>query len=305
MMDHRDGQIYGPYSDLFSFLMASVKGALSTEKGSCSSSSSPEEQLEYRDASEDLEKWKRKVEEAEDEKSKLLLEKLESEDQKKQAQKEVLSLMALQKNSEASSMDMKKEQEDAISDLMKRNRALTDQLKKCEAILKSKRAEHAALQQKFKINAEIPEKKMVFVRMEKGEMEDTCSVFSINQTPFFVLKGCEALITFEEDEVATKILKQDKCPVMFGKKMVNVKPRPVKLGPSVKFEIHMKVAKKKIRFSNALPVLPEERMRDRLEVSFSKVSRGGGEVDKVAYDKDTGSGQIFFLNSGDQISVFL
>lgn len=39
-------------------------------------------------------------------------------------------------------------------------------------------------------------------------------------------------------------------------------------------------------------------MRDRLELSFSRVSRGGGEVDKLEYDKHTGTGRVTFLNTG-------
>lgn len=42
--------------------------------------------------------------------------------------------------------------------------------------------------------------------------------------------------------------------------------------------------------------MPEERMRDRLEMSFSRPSRGGGEVEGVQYDKNTGTGQITFLH---------
>lgn len=39
-------------------------------------------------------------------------------------------------------------------------------------------------------------------------------------------------------------------------------------------------------------------MKDRLEMSFSRPSRGGGEVESVEYDKNTGTGQITFLYPG-------
>ena len=39
-------------------------------------------------------------------------------------------------------------------------------------------------------------------------------------------------------------------------------------------------------------------MRDRLEMSFSRPSLGGGEVKDVEYDKVTGTGQITFLHTG-------
>lgn len=63
-------------------------------------------------------------------------------------------------------------------------------------------------------------------------------------------------------------------------------------------QVHIKVSKKTIKFINALPTLPEERMKDRLEISFSKASRGGGEVDSVDYDKQNGTGHITFVHTG-------
>lgn len=63
-------------------------------------------------------------------------------------------------------------------------------------------------------------------------------------------------------------------------------------------QVHIKVSKTTIEFSNAAACLPEERMRDRLELGFSKPSRGGGEVESVTYDMKTGAGRITFLNTG-------
>lgn len=63
-------------------------------------------------------------------------------------------------------------------------------------------------------------------------------------------------------------------------------------------QVHIKVSKMAIKFSNAPPHLPEERMRDRLELSFSKPSRGGGEVDELEYDPKTGTGCVTFCNTG-------
>lgn len=63
-------------------------------------------------------------------------------------------------------------------------------------------------------------------------------------------------------------------------------------------QIHVKVSKKTIKFCNAPPTLPEERMRDRLELSFSRASRGGGEVEKLEYDKNNGTGRVTFVNTG-------
>ncbi|XP_036401800.1 N-myc-interactor-like isoform X2 [Megalops cyprinoides] len=280
--------------------MASTGDALSRELHN--GSLSLEEQKQFTEALEELKQWKTKVEKADQEKSRLLLEKLDSEETKRKAQKETLDLMELQKKRMDASQKMKEGLEDKILDLEKHNRALEDQLKEYEKILENKKAEYASLQKKFKINADIPVKKVVFTGVEKKESRENCQntecMFTITQRPLIPLKGGQALITFEEEEVAGKILKQAKCPVTIENKRMDVKPSCVSLEPTVKFEVHLNVSKRKIQFSNAPPVLPEERMRDRLEASFSKPSQGGGEVEEVVYNKDTGTGQIVFLNTG-------
>ncbi|KAG7467325.1 hypothetical protein MATL_G00152190 [Megalops atlanticus] len=263
---------------------------------------SPEEQKQFTEAREELEKWKRKVENAETEKSRLILEKLETEETKKQAQKETMDLLAQQqKNAEAASR-MRKVLEGDIMEFEKCNQALMEKLKEYEGMLKNKQAECDALQQKFKIHTDIPEKKVIFTKaLKEGEEEDCkdiVSVFTITQMPSFNLKGGHALITFEEEKVAEKILKLAKCSVVCDSTKMDVKPYCLTLDPSVKFEVHMNVSKRKIRFSNTPPYLSEESMRDRLEIGFSKPSQGGGEVEKVAYNKDTGVGEITFLNTG-------
>lgn len=67
----------------------------------------------------------------------------------------------------------------------------------------------------------------------------------------------------------------------------------------------MNVSKKTVQISMAPPVLPEEHMRDRLEISFSRPSRGGGEVEKVSYNKSSGTAEITFLNTGGMASLLV
>ncbi|KAG9349395.1 hypothetical protein JZ751_027838 [Albula glossodonta] len=265
---------------------------------------SPEEQNQLTEALKEFEMWKSKVDKADTEKSRLLLEKLDTEESKKIAQKETMDLLEQQKKISDASLQQKKALQESILLLEKNNQALKEQLKEYEDMLKNKRAEHSALQQRFKVKADIPDMKVKFtgVRMEGEEVEenvqDIVSVFTITQKPSFQLRGGQALITFEENKVAENILKLPKCSVTFDKGKMDVKPYQVTLDRSVKFEVHMNVSKKKICFFNAPPYLPDERMRDRLEISFSKPSQGGGEVEEVVYNKDTGSGEVTFLNTG-------
>uniref|UniRef100_A0A3B3QAM5 NID domain-containing protein n=1 Tax=Paramormyrops kingsleyae TaxID=1676925 RepID=A0A3B3QAM5_9TELE len=105
--------------------------------------------------------------------------------------------------------------------------------------------------------------------------------------------------------VAEKILMLPNCCVLVDNKRMDVKPVSVTLEPSVKFQIHFSISKRKIKFSDVPPVLDENRMRDRLELSFSKPSLGGGEVEELAYDKTRSAGHVTFLNTGVAESLCL
>ncbi|XP_047670852.1 N-myc-interactor isoform X2 [Tachysurus fulvidraco] len=257
-------------------------------------------------AREELERWKKMVETAEREKDKLMLEKLDSDEAKKKAQQEVTNLMTAEDQLAGRFNDKLKDIQAKINTVTKANQDLQKKLQQYKEQLKNKQAETDTLQKRFKIKAEIPEKRMRFTHIEQEEDEsdekeaqDIKGVFTIIQRPSFVLKGCEALITFEEEKVADQILRLPKCTVACDKTKSEVKPGTITLEPSAKFEVHITVSKRTIEFSNAFAFcLPEERMRDRLELGFSKPSRGGGEVERMKYDEKTGAGRITFLNTG-------
>uniref|UniRef100_W5U784 N-myc-interactor n=1 Tax=Ictalurus punctatus TaxID=7998 RepID=W5U784_ICTPU len=259
-------------------------------------------------AKEELEKWKKLVESADTEKSRLLLEKMDTEDAKKKAQQETTDVRNTEEQLADSFHKTKKDIEVEINNMKKANQDLQKKLQHYKELLKSKKAETDNLQQRFKIKAQIPEKRLRFTHIEQKEADETDeqehagqdikAVFTIIQRPSFLLKGGEALITFEEENVADQILKLPKCTVACEKTRSEVKPSTLPLEPSAKFEVHIRVSKRTIEFSNAFACMPEERMRDRLELGFSKPSRGGGEVERMEYDVNSGAGRITFLNTG-------
>ncbi|XP_072542638.1 N-myc-interactor [Salminus brasiliensis] len=260
------------------------------------------------DAMDELEKWKKLVEEAEREKSTLLLEKVDTEDLKKKVQQETSDLMNAENDLKAMFDKTIKAIQEEMNFLDNANQDLMKKMQHCKEQFKVKKAESDSLQQRFKIKAQIPAKKMKFTHVDNEETDgneetgdaaqNTRAVFTITQRPSVLLKGGQALITFEEEKVADQILRLAKCSVTCDNSKVDVKPYGLSLDPSVKFEVHITVSKRTIKFSNAPPVLTEDRMRDRLELSFSKPSRGGGEVETVEYDAKTGTGRITFLNTG-------
>ncbi|XP_051998506.1 N-myc-interactor-like isoform X2 [Xyrauchen texanus] len=253
-------------------------------------------------AMQELQRLKKLIGSEEDEISRLMLEKLESDSEKRKAQIETESwINSEDESTEQFRKDLEEIQEE-LKNLDRVDQDLKREYKDLEKKLQLKRAETDSLLQRFKIKAEIPVKRVKFTHPVEEEQEDreehVESVFTVTQRPSHLLKGGHALITFEEEKVSEQILRLAKCSVSCDKTKMDVKPYALTLDPSVKFEVHIKVSKKTVKFRNAPPTLPEQRMRDRLELSFSRASRGGGEVQRVQYDEQNGTGHVTFLNTG-------
>ncbi|NXG22399.1 NMI protein, partial [Grallaria varia] len=123
--------------------------------------------------------------------------------------------------------------------------------------------------------------------------------------PFRVNQN-QALLTFDDEEVAQRLTKKGKHSVSLDSKTVDVKAVPVTLEMGIKFELHVTVSGRKICVSEIpdLPI-PEDWMRDKLELNFSKTEQGGGgEVEDVTYDRPSRSAVITFRRPGAS-SVFV
>ncbi|XP_035533114.1 N-myc-interactor [Morone saxatilis] len=250
-----------------------------------------------------------KVEKADDVKARLILEKLDQDEAKSQAQQEMFACVKKQEESQKEYTKSMNALQEEILKLGKRKQDLLDQLKRYQDELEAKRAESTKLKQKFKIYVQIPDTEVKFIAENKGETGDDCQpirgLFAIHQRPTVLLQGGQALITFEEEKVASQILKIAKCSVPCDNISVDVKPKRIKLDPAVKFEVHLDVSRKALKVSSIPSSMPEERMKDRLEISFCRPSRGGGEVEMVEYDQNTGTGQITFLHPGGTILGYI
>ncbi|XP_010752904.1 N-myc-interactor [Larimichthys crocea] len=266
-----------------------------------------EDRLE--EALKDLETWKTKVEKADDVKARLVLEKLEEDDIKTKAKQEMMACITKQEEYQKEFTESLQAVKEKILELGKRRQDLLDKLKRYQAQLEAKQAETTKLKQKFKIYVQIPDTEVKFTGHIVEEREDDSQpirgVFAISQRPTVILQGGQALITFEEEKVASQILKIATCSVSCDNSRLDVKPKRIMMDPSVKLEVHLDVSRKGLCVSNVPPSMPEERMKDRLEMSFSRPSRGGGEVKSVQYNKNTGTGQITFLLPGVAESLAL
>ncbi|NXU52319.1 NMI protein, partial [Turnix velox] len=115
----------------------------------------------------------------------------------------------------------------------------------------------------------------------------------------FRLNQSEALLTFEDEEVAQRLIKKGKHTVNLDSKVADVSVKPSKLEMGIKFELHITISGKKMKVSE-VPALsiPQEWMRDKLELHFYKCGLGGGEIEDVSYDKQSRRAIVTFLRPG-------
>ncbi|NXO09809.1 NMI protein, partial [Oriolus oriolus] len=120
----------------------------------------------------------------------------------------------------------------------------------------------------------------------------------------FRLNQNQALLTFENEEVAERLTKMSKHSVNLDNRTANVAVRPFELEMGLQFELHVTVSGKKINVSEIpeLPI-PKDWMRDKLELNFYKTEQGGGgEIENVTYDEESGTAVITFLKPGASYS---
>ncbi|NXQ14356.1 NMI protein, partial [Peucedramus taeniatus] len=117
----------------------------------------------------------------------------------------------------------------------------------------------------------------------------------------FRLNQNQALLTFEDEEVAQRLTKMSKHCVNLDNRTANVTVKPFELDMGFQFELHITVSGRKINVSE-IPELPihEDWIRDKLELNFYKTEQaeGGGEIENVTYNKGFGTAVITFFKPG-------
>ncbi|XP_055973635.1 N-myc-interactor [Sorex fumeus] len=182
-----------------------------------------------------------------------------------------------------------------IDEITKENIQLKEEIQKLEAEL-----QEAA--RNSQIKEDIPDFKLKFRTVENPEnirrfLNVSCS-FQVNSQISYELQKGQALITFENEEVAQNVISIGKHQVIINDVAVELMANPVPLNSGVRFQFHVEISKMKISITGIPDILPENLMRDKLELTFYKSRNGGGEVDHVEYDKESGSAVITFVESG-------
>ncbi|NXY51804.1 IN35 protein, partial [Ceuthmochares aereus] len=152
----------------------------------------------------------------------------------------------------------------------------------------------------------LPEKKMVF----KGLVTNEDDVDKLVLTPLirYPLLGGSALVTFEKEEVAQRIveLKEHTVELSYGLELeelercrMRVQAVPVDLLLPSFLEIGLTWSSRSILLSG-LPDLsiPKDILLDKLELFFSKTKNGGGEVESSEFLDDASQVVLTFVQDG-------
>lgn len=167
------------------------------------------------------------------------------------------------------------------------------ELQRIRAALKEEEATNRNLREQTEVFTSLPEKKLVF-RGQTGK--DGGPAFDMKTRIDYPMDSGTALVTFEEEAVAKKILSMKKHRVELGGECsITVEARPVHLMMPQQVEIESEVCPQRVLVSN-LPKMDTETLLDRLEIHFGKTRNGGGEVDSCELLPDSGTVVITFLS---------
>lgn len=171
---------------------------------------------------------------------------------------------------------------------------LLEEIERVKAALKDEKAENLHLRQQADVFMAVPEKKVVF--KGKTEKASDSQPFEMDAHIVYPMDGGTALITFEEEVVAKKVLNMKRHQVTLeGGCSISVEARPIQLMLPTLVEIDSEVCPQRILISN-LPKMDTEPLLNKLEIHFSKTKNGGGEVDECEMLADSGTVVLTFVD---------
>ncbi|NXE78974.1 IN35 protein, partial [Cochlearius cochlearius] len=107
------------------------------------------------------------------------------------------------------------------------------------------------------------------------------------------------VLTFTKDGVAEPLIARGRIQVPIGKGKYELKISPYMNGNITDLQLQPSRCPRTVLLSGIPDVLGEEAMRDTLEIHFQKASRGGGEVDALAYVPAGQQGVAVFVEDKD------
>ncbi|NXA83719.1 IN35 protein, partial [Thryothorus ludovicianus] len=111
----------------------------------------------------------------------------------------------------------------------------------------------------------------------------------------FLKDSDQVVLTFTKDGVVEPLIERGHCHVPIGKGKYKVKISPYVNGDISNMQLQPSRCPRTVLLLGIPDVLSEESMKDTLEIHFQKASRGGGEVDAIAYVPEGRTGVAVFV----------
>ncbi|XP_029945455.1 interferon-induced 35 kDa protein [Salarias fasciatus] len=201
-------------------------------------------------------------------------------------------LLAMEEDEEAHSRELN-DQLAKLDALKQDEMELMKEIQKAEAALKKEEDRNEQLKQQTNVFAAVPERKLVF----KGKTGSASNMeaFEMRSQVVYPMEGGTALVTFEEEAVAKKILALKHHNVDLGDDCrIMLEARPVVLMLPRLVEIDTDVCPRRILISD-LPTMDTETLLNKLEIHFSKSRNKGGEVEECEMLPDSGTVVVTFV----------
>ncbi|XP_073503314.1 N-myc-interactor [Phyllobates terribilis] len=251
---------------------------------------------------EELQKLKEQCEEEESRKSLAMLQKLEADDLKKEAEKQMNGLLEKSSEIEAAMSERNAHYNWEMQDLERERDELVRNIEKLDCKVKEWRKVFEMKRNELQVDNRLPHKDINYTKEEPAAGNQNMSDISyscqiIIQNPY-ILQAGQALITFENEEVAQGVIDKGKHHVEFTDGLEELRAYRVQLGRAVTFEVNMTISNTKVLIGNLPTNLSEETLKDKLELTFYKSNVGGGEVESVEYNRNNNTACITYKEDG-------
>lgn len=254
---------------------------------------------------EELEQLKRQCEQAAKQKTFKKIEKQIAAEKYEELEKELDELDATKNKLQ----DALKEQQAFFKEEILDLKVTHDELREEESELQKKLIESEEIcrriQDNLMVNSQLPAKNINFKetlttaenRSDDEPMDITYTCYLTSGRPFILGAG-QALLTFEEERVARSVIAKKRHSLEGIDGGRNVEALQPQLDKSVKFEVRMDISRKKLKISNLPEDIPEETLKDKVELTFYKSSIGGAEIEEVEYDRNDNTAYVTYLQNG-------
>eukprot|EP00079_Xenopus_tropicalis_P030188 XP_012825952.1 PREDICTED: N-myc-interactor isoform X1 [Xenopus tropicalis] len=246
--------------------------------------------------------WKEKHDAADNRRSNLIMEKVDASDAKMKTQRQVEELARKLDGTDEEKKEKENLYEREIKGLKTENSDLQKQIQELTKAFKKQQHVLEDIKEDLQAENTLPQKNINF-KVEEAPKDGESSP-DISYKCFVTINGIailesgQTLLTFEDIEVANRVIKKGKYKLDFENKPVEVTAKPVTLNRTTQFEINMNMSKKRLCVRDLPPDLSDEYLKDKLELIFYKPSIGGGEIERVQIDGSRNLAFIDFLQSG-------